>query len=571
MTVRPTLLLAACALLAACSTRSAREGERSPDGARAGSATAVAGGDRASAAPASFTFTGALDVRPYSGRCARDERLSARLHDLEPAYAAARDTAADAAGLEFAEGRTPLVELVDDLAGELPGRVDLRLVGGVRRPVVRLDAARVAAGRVDPRTEFGALIVEGALLTAFGDRETPDWLRAGLGMALTDSDARLAVVRVLDDPLLREGDAWLGTDPADALLAAVRMRTVLRIARGDKALSRFLATLRDGKPLAAALAAVGVDDEVFLEAAQETSRAEFLRRFRDDADLAALFAARDALHAGDAEAALESLQRLPAKDPLTLISADAELVRAEIDVQRHTPQDALKRLEHVLTDPARVVRFERALALRARAAAESDRADLSRAAVTALLRDAPDVPAASGALGLPGDDPERGRRVRALGSADPAVRREAVTRTASLGAAAEKCLVFFTGDPEPDVRTAALSALLAATHAAAPLPAAVVAVELTAGTRDAAPAVRREALRLLSQFDRNAAQGVARSLIDDPDPSVRDFARGMIPAPAKKPVTPEPRATQPKVAPRSTTPPKKPEPAPPLPAPPPGK
>jgi hypothetical protein len=60
-----------------------------------------------------------------------------------------------------------------------------------------------------------------------------------------------------------------------------------------------------------------------------------------------------------------------------------------------------------------------------------------------------------------------------------------------------------------------------------------------AATRDPVADVRRAALRLLSTLDRGAAEGVARSLLDDPDAGVRTFARGLVPAPAPSPVKTE--------------------------------
>ncbi len=404
--------------------------------------------------------SGEFEVAPYRGLRADDPRLATALREIAAAGPRAIEKVRDATGLEVRAGRGPLVVLDDgaDVAPE--GVVDVRLVDGVRRPVLRVSAAAVAASRFRAEDHVHPLVAEAAILTAAGEREPPDWVRLGVPVALAGETDRLVRERALGGTEVSLDETSLFASPR--LAATARARALARIALGERPFLRFLEAILAGRGEEAALDAVGVDDVTFLDAAAGTEQARAARALADDPLWTALQRARAAVADGAFDRADSALSgwvaRLTGPGPDAWAAADARLVLAEVALARNEPLAAASLLDEALSQPATLIRLPEARLARARAALlAGDEAGGGRR-IAAWIRDFPHDARASDPLrALLGLSPEE---IGDLLATDPA-RRTRLAR--GLGQAAGRragpALHALAQDADAGVRAAAVAGL----------------------------------------------------------------------------------------------------------------
>jgi hypothetical protein len=440
-------------------------------------------------------------------RCAAEAESAARSASLP---------ASSATGFAFDRGREPL--LVYDAAAPGAGDVVIRFVDGVRRPVARLRPQALLSGEFAVPDDVVPLMARASLLSAAADRAPPEWVLAGGAMVAGGVFDRRVHERALGGPEPRSSESEIFGDAAsDALAAAARVKALLRIARGDRPLARFVAALAEGKDEEAALAVVGVSGRSFLEAAAGTERARIAASIAGDAGLPALVAARAALARDDVDAAQAALEAAPvAGDPW--IAADLGLCRAMLAASRGDAANARALLD--AAPPARIVRVRERRVVEGCLAPQLQRV----VAVRAVLADFPELPVAcpgelATLLGVPTElRTARTQAAAGMVSPDPLQRRAAaVALAASQAPAAAPALRLLAADAVPAVRGAALNGLTAVAARAA-------ADDLDAATHDEDGGVRRIALTLLAEADRARAGKRAAEMTGDADPAVRALA-----------------------------------------------
>jgi hypothetical protein len=323
-----------------------------------------------------------------SGTADADARWRARAAETESAAQSVWRPAAASVGFPFDAGREPAIAFEESAPTE--GDVVVRFVEGVRRPVVRVQPRALRRGEFLVPDDLAPLAASAALLAAARERALPPWIVAGGGIVATGAFERRLHARALGGAELRVGESELfGNATDDALAAAARVKALLRIARGEHALTRFVAALLDGHDEDTALELVGVADRAFLDAAAGTERARAAAALAGDPALPGLAAAREALAAGDVGAANDALARLDtssaAADPW--IAADVRLCRALIAVAKQ--DDAAAKSHFDAAPPSRIVRARERRIVEAGIAPRPQRSS----AVDALLADWPDLDA----------------------------------------------------------------------------------------------------------------------------------------------------------------------------------
>lgn len=325
--------------LAACSTAASSQPAPRTDAALESQA-AAAGAD----APA----TAASPSAPWEA----DPRWRARAAETASAVQSARAQAAGAVGFAFDAGREPAIAY--DAEAPAEGDIVVRFVNGVRRPVVRLRPHALLSGEFVVPDDLSPLLASAALLSAAKEHALPEWVVTGGGIVAGGVFDRRVHGRALAGPELKTKEAELfGGTPGDPLAAAARAKALVRIARGERAFTRFVTALIDGRDEVTALALVGVSDRAFLDAATETERAHVASAIADDPALPALVVARAALARGDvaaADAALASSSA--ATDPW--IAADVQLCRALVAASRRDA--AATKAAFDAAPPSRIVR-----------------------------------------------------------------------------------------------------------------------------------------------------------------------------------------------------------------------
>jgi hypothetical protein len=462
--------------------------------------------------PVPETWNPAAPAPPWESdtrwrRCAAEAESAARSATL---------TASSATGFAFDRGHEPL--LVHDPAAPAEGDVVVRFVDGVRRPVARLRPQALLSGEFAVENDLAPLMARAALLSAAADRAAPEWVVAGGAIVAGGAFERRVHARALagPEPRSRESEIF-GDAESDALAAAARVEALLRIARGDRPLARFVSALAEGRDEEVALALVGVTNRTFLDAAAGTERARIAASIAADPGLPALVAARAALARDDLDAAQAALEGAPAAgDPW--IAADVGLCRAMVAASRGDAANARALLD--AAPPARIVRVRERRVVEGCLAPQSQRV----AVVRAVLADFPELPVAcpgelATLLGVPAE--LRSARTQTAGgivSPDPLQRRaSAVALAASQTPAAAAALRLLLADADAVVRNAALAGIAAvAGRDAVP--------DIEAATRDGDGGVRRAALALLAESDRARAVKRAAEMTGDADPAVRALA-----------------------------------------------
>ena len=458
------------------------------------------------------TWNPAAPATPWES----DPRWRGCAADAESAVRSATLPASSATGFAFDRGREP--KLVYEPAAPAEGDVVIRFVDGVRRPVARLRPQALLSGEFAVPDDLVPLMARACLLSAAADRAPPEWVVAGGAIVAGGAFDRRVHERALGGPAPRSRESEIFGDGAgDALAAASRIKALVRIARGDRPLTRFVSALAEGRDEDAALAVVGVSDRTFLEAAAGTERARVAASIAGDPGLPILTAARVALARDDVDVARALLEGAPAAaDPW--IAADLDLCRALAAAARG---DAAKaRAALAAAPPARIVRVRERRVVEGCLAAQSQRV----AAVRAVLGDFPELAVACPSelatlLGVPVElRAARAQVAAGVLSPDPLQRRTAaVALAASQTDSAAPALRLLAADAEALVRNAALAGLAAvAGREAVP--------DLEAATRDADGGVRRAALALLAESDRARAVNRAAEMTGDADPAVRALA-----------------------------------------------
>ncbi len=487
---------------------------------------------------------GAVEVRPYDGDRSDDERLESLVRELTRVADDAAAVAASEAGLSFTEGRGPLVVLGDD---DVPRRGDVavRLIDGVRRPVLRVPVTGLLSGTFLPAAHFAPMVIEAAVLSTAGDRTPPPWLTNGLAVELSGSFDRLLHERALGGPTLRvsANSLFPVDDIEDPLVAATRVRALERIARGDRPLARFVKERLSGAGEAAALDAVGVQGDVFLEAAAETERAEALDDLALGGPLGALAEARDALASDSPEGAALAAPVLKAAlrdgDANEYVAAEARIVLAHVAFLRNDLKGAARHLQSASTPADALLRPAEARLLAARVTEAAGEAEQSSRLYRAFAADFPDHPAASQALLAVGISEEVA--ASAPGVASDVVSKDARVRAraaVALGEAgdpsAAPALREMIDDDDPDVRRLSLAAL-------ALLLGEDAENDLERGTRDGDAAVRGAALSMLAFASPARGESRARDLATDDNAEVRTAAERILASAAPPKTQPVPK------------------------------
>jgi hypothetical protein len=468
---------------------------------------------------------GPVDLRAYDGAAAGDPRLPAAIERLAAVVEPAVTAAEDRAGVAFLPGRDAVAILADS-GPPATGDVNVRLVDGVRRPVIRVPVPALLSGEFVPEAHFASLLVEAAVIASAGDRVAPAWLRAGLGPEITGTSERVLHERALGGPVIRTGaTALFPPTPAndDPLRAAARVRALERIARGERALARFVSARMEGRSEAEALDLVGVQDIAFLEAATETERDRALAGLEAGGPLEALAAIRTALEQGDpGRATAEAAQverELAAGGMSPWVETDARLTLAQHGLVVGNVVAARRRVGEALASGRYLVRLREARLCEARAARATGDLPAAYALYRAFLADFPEGEGSDEALEALGIDPALNARLPGLAaemiSEDPKDRGRAAVRLGETGdPAVAEPLRRLTADPDADVRRLAYAALA--------LTAGEEAVDdLDAGTRDPDPAVRGASLSLLSFADGKRGVARAREMESDAAPEVQ--------------------------------------------------
>ncbi len=511
-------LVAAFALCTACkSTNESRPTEPDPNSTASKGVTA--------------RDVGTARIEPYAGRWESDPRLATQLSALEAVIPQALAAAEEKAGLLALPGRGPVIRLVDaGTPGE--GAVRLRLVDGVRRPVVPVPARRLVTGLFTPSAHFAPRLAEGALLSSAGEQPVPDWLRAGLPVVISGTLEHRLHERALagDAVLLTEAELFPETPSGDdPLWAATRLNALQRTGRGERRLARFVTLLLAGTPEEAALREVGIHGAEFLDAAADTDRARALETMRAGGPLRVISIAREALRNEDAAAAATASTLRAELESGTLspyLATEVRVVLAELALLAGDTDESRRLLVAAQADPDHLLRPVHAELLAARLAAASG----ERATAASLYRrhaaDHPDSPAVNEALNAIGVSPEIAARVPGVAadlvSTDPRRRGRAATRLGETGdPEVAPVLRVLAGDETADVRRLALAALaLAVGEAATP--------DLERGTRDTDAEVRAAALRMLSLAAADGGLSRARELEKDPSALVRETAAAVL-------------------------------------------
>ncbi len=556
-TQRTSAVLVVAALAAALAASGCAGGTRAST-ARGGSETVPTVVTPPVAAFLAARSAPGVEIARYDGRVAGDTRLPALADRMLAVVTPTLDAARDEAGVAPAAGRALLVVLVDD---DVPpgSEVVQRLVDGVRRPVVRVPARRLVSGEFVPEQHLPRLLVEAAVVASAGDRTAPAWLRAALGVELGGAYERLVHERALGGAAVTLAeDALFPRTPADddPLRAALRLRALARIARGERALARFVAARLEGAGEADALARVGVQDALFLDAAAETEMSRARESLDGEGPWDALAAARAALAADDPArgvgpaAALDAAVRAGRLSPW--LAADARIVLAEFALARGDGAAAATHVSAATADAPHVVRVERARLTAARAAREAGRGAEAAALYRAFAADFPDAREAGEAREALGVDAALAAAVPGIlsdmGSADAAVRQRLALRLGDAGLpSAAAPLRQLTADAEPGVRRVAYTSLaLLLGEEAAP--------DLERGTFDPADVVRAVVLGLLPAADAQRGLARAKALLEDPSAAVRDVATRIVDAARPKPLRPVEAPRQPAELPPKTPP-----------------
>jgi len=468
---------------------------------------------------------GPIEFREYDGDVAGDSRLAGVIDRLAATVPGAVNVTEERAGLAFMAERRGAVFLVDDDIRP-SGEVTTRIVEGVRRSVIRISARRLVSGEFLPEVHFPPLVVEAAVLAAAGERIAPAWLRAGLATEVGGVFERVLYQRVLGGASVRtQATALFPPTPSgnDPLVAGARVRALARVARGERALARFVTTRLAGTTDADALADVGVHDEDFLDAAAETERDRALASVQQAESLELLARAREALVTGEASRGIPIAallgKRIDEGRVSDWIATDARITLADYRLRAGDAAAARTLLATALADRTLVVRLREARLLDARAAAAEGDARAAASLYRDYSTDYPGTEGAAEALRAIGIDPELVARlpgiVEEITSDDAAVRRRAALRLGETGdEAAAAPLRQLASDDDPDVRRVALSGLALVLGERA-------ASELELGTFDPSPDVRGAALGMLAFADAARGEARAQALAGDPAPEVR--------------------------------------------------
>lgn len=473
-----------------------------------------------------------VEVAGYAGAFAAEPLVLA--FPAEVLLVAPRTLAAlrETTGLAFLPDRGPRVLLVDGTSVPPAGRVDLRVVDGLRRPEIRIRAGAVAAREFVVEDGLPPLLVEAAVVAAARERVPPGWVREGLALHLGGALEH----RAFDAVLLRPGES-LDTADVAALDPGFRAAALARIAVGERPFERYLARRLAGADETSSLREVGVEREAFLEAAAATERDRTLRALAEDERLVAVRAARAHLALGDADGA-EARLGSATEAPNGRIGSERRLVAAEISLARGEAAAAQAHVEQVLAADRVRVRRRDAMWLLARAAEAPGRTDDARRRLVAFARAFPDDPrteAAARSLGLDA------AALRDTVAAEPAARAAAA---AALGRAAAHgsfdAVRPLLLDGQPEVRRAAAAAVGALAGNGASV-ATGAAADLDVACGDADASVRIAAIEALARIDRPRAEARASRLAEDPSPEVRAAATGVRAArPESAPPPPSP-------------------------------
>jgi HEAT repeat protein len=487
-------------------------------------AALVAAGCRSAAAPEAAPQAAPLAETPVSpdgssAALGADARWRACVASTESAAQSVWPSAAAAIGFAFDAGREPM--LAYDPAAPAEGDVVLRFVNGVRRPVARLQPQALLRGEFVVPDDLAPLMTSAALLSAAREHALPAWVVAGGGVAAGGAFDRRVHACALGGPEVRSREADIfGAAPEDPLAAAARVKALLRISRGERALARFVTALSDGRDEDTALALVGVSDRAFLDAAAGTERAHAASAIADDPALPMLVAARAALARGDVDAAADALAPLAsspvAADPW--LAADLRLCQALVAAARGDAAGAKAAID--AAPPSRIVRIRERRIVETCIVPASQRG----AAVRSVLTDWPDLATAHPGdlamlLGIPPSvRAAQPATVADVVSPEPERRRAAAAALKeSRAASVAPALRLLARDGDASVRAAALAGLAAVAGGAA-------ADDLETATHDPDGGVRRAALALLAESDRARAAKRAAELTGDDDPAVRALA-----------------------------------------------
>ncbi len=516
--------------VAACGSTAPQTEQGGPGRDLPDAATAASGAKRTRVLAA--RHVGPVEFRAYDGAAAGDPRLPAAVDRLAEVVLPTLVAAEDRAGVTLQPSRDAVVMLIDvaphdatggtvgGTVGARRGNVNLRLVRGVRRPVIRISARALLAGEFVPAAHFPPLLVEAAVVASAGDRVAPAWLRSGLGPEITGTFERLLHERALGGgAVITAPELLFPSTPAgdDPLWAAARVRALSRIARGERPLARFVAARLEGRSELAALQLVGVQDAAFLEAATETEMDRALAALLAGGPLEALGKAREALRQGDpsrAAAHVALLDReLGAGTLSPWVTADARLTIAQYALVAGDLRRARALASSALAAPEQLVRVREARLCEARAARASGDQSASAMLFRAYLADFPGAPGSDEALDSLGIDTELAARLPGiagqLAAENPAERGRAAVRLGETGdAATAPPLRRLTADEDGDVRRLAYAALALVLGPDA-------ADDLDAGTRDAHPEVRGAALAALAFVDTRRGETRARELAAD--------------------------------------------------------
>lgn len=282
------------------------------------------------------------DIRPYDGPSSSDPRWRRLTRQwIYSAYLVGEARAAERAGLTFLPERRPQI-VFHDAAQEPAVDVAMRLVDGVRRPVLRISAPALLRDYGPYFSWVSEAMVEAALRSAAGERAAPRELSQGLGLVLGDGFDQEVYRRAFLEPSLP-----LIRGEGDPLLRALGVMAIERIGTGATPLARYVRARLDGRPVDDALASIGIDGEEFLAAARETERERLAERLLRDPLLGPVLRARRALDAGNvagAEAEMASVTDVKEIPDASDWSRDeANLVLAEIDLRRGRAKEAWER------------------------------------------------------------------------------------------------------------------------------------------------------------------------------------------------------------------------------------
>jgi hypothetical protein len=278
-----------------------------------------------------------FEVRDVEGAWRADSRWRLRVAAVDAAVAATATSVRAKTGIEFEPGRGPLVEF--DADAPVFGDVAMRFVGGIRRPVVRIQPRALLSGEFAPPTDVATLVARSAMSVGAGEREPSVLVARGVAVVVAEAFDLELHRRALAGPAPRVGAEELFGDAAsDPLAAAVRAKALQRCARSERPFVRFLEAHFAGRSEDAALAEVGISRRELLDAATTTERARAVRSIADDPLLSALRTARAALDAGDVERADSALAAVaaspvgPGSD--RWIAADVRLCQAQVAMAR---------------------------------------------------------------------------------------------------------------------------------------------------------------------------------------------------------------------------------------------